>query len=185
MIEVIDLFSGAGGLTFGFQNTIKNNNFVFRNDFNIRFANEFNRDAAEAFRLNYPKITMIEDDIANIDESFLKSKGISSKGVDLVIGGPPCQSFSTVGKRQYDKRAKMYREYRRILSFIQPKMFVFENVYGLLTMKNEQNGPIIRNVKESFNDLSSFGDVSGYKRLWCSSKSRTCLFDRSPKGFKN
>ena len=105
---------------------------------------------------------MIEDDIANIDESFLKSIGISSKGVDLVIGGPPCQSFSTVGKRQYDKRAKMYREYRRILSFIQPKMFVFENVYGLLTMKNEQNGPIIRNVKESFNDLSSFGDVSGY-----------------------
>lgn len=162
MIEIVDLFSGAGGLTFGFQNTIKNNKFVPRNDFNIKFANEFNHDAAEAFRQNYPNITMIEEDIANIDEHFLKSKGISSKGVDLVIGGPPCQSFSTVGKRQYDKRAKMYREYRRILSFIQPKMFVFENVYGLLTMKNEQNGPIIRNVKESFNDLSSFGDVSGY-----------------------
>ena len=162
MIEVVDLFSGAGGLTFGFQNTIKNNKFVSRNDFNIRFANEFNPDAAEAFRQNYPRITMIEEDIANIDEHFLESKGISSKRVDLVIGGPPCQSFSTVGKRQYDKRAKMYREYRRILSFIQPKMFVFENVYGLLTMKNEQNGPIIRNVKESFNDLSNFGDVSGY-----------------------
>ena len=162
MIEVVDLFSGAGGLTFGFQNTIKNNKFVSRNDFNIRFANEFNHDAAEAFRQNYPKVTMIEEDIANIDEHFLKSKGISSKRVDLVIGGPPCQSFSTVGKRQYDKRAKMYREYRRILSFIQPKMFVFENVYGLLTMKNEQNGPIIRNVKESFNDLSSFGEASGY-----------------------
>ena len=162
MIEVVDLFSGAGGLTFGFQNTIKNNKFVSRNDFNIRFANEFNHDAAEAFRQNYPRVTMIEEDIANIDEHFLKSKGISSKRVDLVIGGPPCQSFSTVGKRQYDKRAKMYREYRRILSFIQPKMFVFENVYGLLTMKNEQNGPIIRNVKESFNDLSSFGEASGY-----------------------
>ena len=161
MIEVVDLFSGAGGLTFGFQNTIKNNKFVSRNDFNIRFANEFNHDAAEAFRQNYPRVTMIEEDIANIDKHFLKSKGISSKRVDLVIGGPPCQSFSTVGKRQYDKRAKMYREYRRILSFIQPKMFVFENVYGLLTMKNEQNGPIIRNVKESFNDLSSFGEASG------------------------
>lgn len=79
MIEVVDLFSGAGGLTFGFQNTIKNNKFVSRNDFNIRFANEFNPDAAEAFRQNYPRITMIEEDIANIDELFLKSKGISSK----------------------------------------------------------------------------------------------------------
>jgi len=162
MINVIDLFSGAGGLTFGFQKKIENNVFVSREDFNIRFANEFNSDAAEAFRQNYPKITMIEDDIANIDKLFLKKNGINFKGVDLVIGGPPCQSFSTVGKRQYDKRAKMYREYRRILSFIQPKMFVFENVYGLLTMKNEQNGPIIRNVKESFKDLSSFGDVHGY-----------------------
>lgn len=162
MINVIDLFSGAGGLTFGFQKKIEDNVFVSREDFNIRFANEFNPDAAEAFRRNYPTITMIEDDIANIDKIFLKKNGINFKGVDLVIGGPPCQSFSTVGKRQYDKRAKMYREYRRILSFIQPKMFVFENVYGLLTMKNEQNGPIIRNVKESFNDLSSFGDVHGY-----------------------
>ena len=106
MIKVVDLFSGAGGLTFGFQNTIKNNKFVSRNDFNIRFANEFNHDAAEAFRQNYPRVTMIEEDIANIDKHFLKSKGISSKRVDLVIGGPPCQSFSTVGKRQYDKRAK-------------------------------------------------------------------------------
>ncbi len=60
----------------------------------------------------------------------------------------------------------MYREYRRILSFIQPKMFVFENVYGLLTMKNEQNGPIIRNVKESFKDLSSFGDVHVEVARW-------------------
>ncbi|RSI19424.1 C-5 cytosine-specific DNA methylase [Streptococcus sanguinis] len=59
MINVIDLFSGAGGLTFGFQKKIENNVFVSREDFNIRFANEFNSDAAEAFRQNYPKITMI------------------------------------------------------------------------------------------------------------------------------
>ena len=78
MINVIDLFSGAGGLTFGFQKKIENNVFVSREDFNIRFANEFNSDAAEAFRQNYPKITMIEDDIANIDKLFLKKNGINS-----------------------------------------------------------------------------------------------------------
>ncbi|HEL2459649.1 DNA cytosine methyltransferase [Streptococcus suis] len=162
MIKVVDLFSGAGGLTFGFQKKNKNGVFIARNDFNIAFANEFDNNAAEAFRKNYPNIPMIHDDIANLTPKYLESCNIDINNVDLVIGGPPCQSFSTVGKRQYDNRAKMYREYRRLLSFIQPKMFVFENVYGLLTMKNDQNGPVIRNIKESFQDLSSFGDVKGY-----------------------
>lgn len=162
MINVADLFSGAGGLTFGFQNNIENNSFVKRNDFFIKFANEFDKNAAEAFRRNYKDIPMICEDIAKLTPSYLSSKNVDIKNIDLVIGGPPCQSFSTVGKRQYDNRAKMYREYRRMLSFLQPKMFVFENVYGLLTMKNDQNGPVIRNVKENFRDLSKFGNVFGY-----------------------
>lgn len=162
MINVVDLFSGAGGLTFGFQKSIVNNTFVDRDDFTINFANEFDKNAAEAFRRNYPTVPMVEGDIADLNADSLIDLGLDIKDVDLVIGGPPCQSFSTVGKRQYDNRAKMYREYRRLLSFLQPKMFVFENVYGLLTMKNDQNGPVIRNVKESFQNLSSFGDVKGY-----------------------
>lgn len=162
MINVVDLFSGAGGLTFGFQKSIVNNTFVDRDDFTINFANEFDKNAAEAFRRNYPTVPMVEGDIADLNADSLIDLGLNIKDVDLVIGGPPCQSFSTVGKRQYDNRAKMYREYRRLLSFLQPKMFVFENVYGLLTMKNDQNGPVIRNVKESFQNLSNFGDVKGY-----------------------
>ncbi|MBS8026913.1 DNA cytosine methyltransferase, partial [Streptococcus suis] len=82
--------------------------------------------------------------------------------VDLIIGGPPCQSFSTVGKRQYDERAKMYKEYRRLLSIIRPKMFIFENVYGLLTMKDDQNRPVIENVIESFENFRDFEDNLGY-----------------------
>ncbi|CAM3313412.1 Cytosine-specific methyltransferase [Streptococcus pluranimalium] len=162
MINVVDLFSGAGGLTFGFQKQIIDNTFVTRDDFKIKFANEFDKNAAEAFRQNYPHVPMVEGDIADLDVDYLANLGLDINNTDLVIGGPPCQSFSTVGKRQYDNRAKMYREYRRLLSFLQPKMFVFENVYGLLTMKNDQNGPVIRNVKESFQNLSSFGDVKGY-----------------------
>ncbi len=162
MINVVDLFSGAGGLTFGFQKQIIDNTFVTRDDFKIKFANEFDKNAAEAFRQNYPHVPMVEGDIADLDVDYLANLGLDINNTDLVIGGPPCQSFSTVGKRQYDNRAKMYREYRRLLSFLQPKMFVFENVYGLLTMKNDQNGLVIRNVKESFQNLSSFGDVKGY-----------------------
>ncbi|AUC90897.1 DNA cytosine methyltransferase [Streptococcus suis] len=162
MINVVDLFSGAGGLTFGFQKRIVDNSFVRRDDFKINFANEFDKNAAEAFRQNYPDIPMIEGDIADLNIDYLTNIGVNIKDVDLVIGGPPCQSFSTVGKRQFDNRAKMYKEYRRLLSFLQPKMFVFENVLGLLTMKNDDKKPVLEDVKESFQDFSDFNDANGY-----------------------
>ncbi|HEM3641289.1 TPA: DNA cytosine methyltransferase [Streptococcus suis] len=163
MINVVDLFSGAGGLTFGFKKKIEGFSFIDRDDFMIKFANEYNKDAAEAFRRNYPDIPMIEEDIAKIDKKYLMEKEVDIENIDLLIGGPPCQSYSTVGKRQYDNRAKMYREYRRLLSILQPKMFVFENVTGLLSMKNSQNDPIIKDIEESFRDLSEFTDSIGYK----------------------
>lgn len=162
MVNVVDLFSGAGGLTFGFQKRIVNNTFVNRNDFTINFANEFDKNAAEAFRQNYPSIPMVEGDIADINIDYLTNIGVNINDVDLVIGGPPCQSFSTVGKRQFDNRAKMYKEYRRLLSFLQPKMFVFENVLGLLTMKNDEKKPVLDDVKESFRDFSDFNNANGY-----------------------
>lgn len=162
MINVVDLFSGAGGLTFGFQKSIVNNTFVDRDDFTINFANEFDKNAAEAFRRNYPHVPMVEGDIADLDVDYLVDLGLDINDIDLVIGGPPCQSFSTVGKRQYDNRAKMYREYRRVLSFLQPKMFVFENVLGLLTMKNDDKTSVLDDVQESFQDFSDFNDAKGY-----------------------
>ena len=57
--------------------------------------------------------------------------------MDLIIGGPPCQSFSTVGKRQFDDKARLYEEYLRMLKVIQPRMFLFENVKGMLSMKEQ------------------------------------------------
>jgi DNA (cytosine-5)-methyltransferase 1 len=54
--------------------------------------------------------------------------------VDIIIGGPPCQSFSTVGQRKYDERAKLSHQYLRLLEKIKPKMFLFENVKGILSM---------------------------------------------------
>ena len=68
--------------------------------------------------------------------------------VDLIIGGPPCQSFSTVGQRRYDDRAKLSNQYLRILEAVKPKMFLFENVKGILSMKEifyktDENGNVI------------------------------------------
>ena len=161
-IKVVDLFSGAGGLTFGFQKAIYRNRFRDDDSFQIIFANELNFEASQSFKANFPNIKIFNDDIQTIDEEFLNDKQVDIHDVDLIIGGPPCQSFSTVGKRQYDERAKMYKEYRRLLSIIRPKMFIFENVYGLLTMKDDQNRPVIENVIESFENFRDFEDNLGY-----------------------
>lgn len=163
MIRVVDLFSGAGGLTLGFKNKVENNLFIESNEFDILFANEINKYASDAFSLNFPEIPMLNCSITDINEAYLDEKNIDYTGVDLVIGGPPCQSFSTVGKRQYDERAKMYQEYRRVLTFLKPKVFLFENVTGLLTMKNDQGLPVLEDIKNSFNDFSDFDIELSYE----------------------
>lgn len=134
MINVVDLFSGAGGMTLGFKYVIKNNTFTKSDIFNILFANEYDKDAASTFRNNFPEINMVEKDIKNLSEKEIYGY-LNGKSVDLIIGGPPCQSFSTVGKRVYDDKAKMYQEYLRLLKIIRPKMFLFENVRGILSMR--------------------------------------------------
>lgn len=134
LINVVDLFSGAGGLTFGFQFKIDNNEFIRNRSFKILFANEIDKAASMTFQKNFPDINMINKDIKKIDYNEIKSI-IGDKQVDIIIGGPPCQSFSTIGKRIYDDKAKMYIEYLRILKIIKPKMFIFENVRGILSMR--------------------------------------------------
>lgn len=161
-IKIVDLFSGAGGLTYGFRNKIVRNRFTPDDRFEFIFANEFDSYAAASFRKNFPEIPMIEDDISKLDIDYLNRNNISIDNVDVIIGGPPCQSFSTVGKRQYDNRAKMYREYRRLLSIIKPKVFIFENVLGLLTMKNNSGQPVINDVIRSFENLDEFDNSIGY-----------------------
>lgn len=164
-IKVIDLFSGAGGLTLGFRKKIYKNRFVDDDRFEFIFANEYDSFAAQSFKKNFPDIRMFEEDIAKIDLQYLENSKVDLTKIDLIIGGPPCQSFSTVGKRQYDNRAKMYREYRRVLVITQPKMFIFENVLGLLSMKNDMGLPVIDDVLNSFKDFKDidqkYGDL-GY-----------------------
>lgn len=146
-MRIVDLFSGAGGLTFGFYYRIKNNTFVRNRKNSFVFANEFDSHAAKAFSTNYPDITMLNKDIKSLTENEIREL-IGEESVDLIIGGPPCQSFSTVGQRIYDEKAMLYEEYLRILSIVRPKMFLFENVKGILSMretfyKTDEDGNIL------------------------------------------
>lgn len=151
-MRIIDLFSGAGGLTFGFYYRIKNNRFVRNRKNSFVFANEYDMHAATAFSNNFPDINMLNCDVRTISENAINDL-IGKERVDLIIGGPPCQSFSTIGQRRFDDTARLYEEYLRILRIVKPKMFLFENVKGLLSMKEifykQNNGEIVYEDVES------------------------------------
>ena len=134
-MRIVDLFSGAGGLTFGFYYQLVDGHFV-RTDNEFLFANEYDRHAAAAFRANYPDINMINRKIQDLTEAEINEL-IGEEEVDIIIGGPPCQSFSTVGRRRFDDKARLYTEYIRMLRIIQPRMFLFENVKGMLSMREQ------------------------------------------------
>lgn len=146
-MNIVDLFTGAGGLTFGFYYRLKGNNFVRNRKNTIFFANELDEMAANSFKMNFTDINMLNCDIRELDEETVRNI-IGENEIDLVIGGPPCQSYSTVGNRTFDEKAVLYEEYFRLLEIIKPKMFLFENVKGLLSMrevfyKTDNDGKII------------------------------------------
>lgn len=138
--NVIDLFSGVGGLSYGFSKM---------KEFNIVAANEIDNDISIAYTLNHPDVTMINCDINSLTKEKIYD---STKGVpiDIVIGGPPCQSYSTLGKRQMDERANLFMQYKRVLNIIKPKAFVFENVTGILSM---DKGNLFKNIQKEFSEL--------------------------------
>lgn len=142
-IKVVDLFAGVGGLSYGFAHD---------NDFEIIAANELLPNMAKAYALNHPKVKVYCKDIKDFGiEDLKKDFGISCGDVDLVVGGPPCQAYSTVGKRLIDDpRGKLFREYFRVLKEINPKVFLFENVKGLLSI---QKGNLLTNIIKLFESL--------------------------------
>lgn len=140
MYNIIDLFAGVGGLSYGFSNI---------DDFNIVAANELEKDISVAYSINHPDVKMINCDIRELTEDEIR-KTIGDQKIDIIIGGPPCQSYSTIGKRQLDDRANLFIEYKRILEIVQPKAFVFENVVGILSM---DLGKLFQRVQNVFEEL--------------------------------
>lgn len=118
-LTAVSLFSGAGGLDVGFEQA----------GMETVFANEFDHDAAEAWRINRPEkaSVMVEGDIHDHIKD-LKAYA----GVDVLFGGPPCQGFSVAGKMDpNDERSKLVWLFMDAVEIIMPKVFVMENVAAL------------------------------------------------------
>jgi len=118
-MRVISLFSGAGGLDVGFEQA----------GFHTVFANEFDHDAAEAWRINRPETAhvMVEGDI----NEHLRDLA-AFHDIDVIIGGPPCQGFSVAGKMDpNDERSQLVWRFMDAVEIVRPKAFVMENVAAL------------------------------------------------------
>lgn len=122
----IELFAGAGGLALGVENA----------GFSTLGVVEVNHDACETLRANRKNWQVFEGDIADLtSQDLTKVYGLRPGELDLLSGGAPCQAFSYAGKRLgfEDTRGTLFYHYAQFLRQLQPKMFLFENVRGLLT----------------------------------------------------
>jgi len=123
---IIDLFCGCGGLSKGFEMA----------GFTPILAVDFWEDAIKTYNHNHKAKVGICEDISKLDNKSLQDL-LSKKKIVGIIGGPPCQGFSTVGKRDAeDSRNYLYKEYCRIIDQVKPDFFMLENVKGLLTLKD-------------------------------------------------
>jgi len=121
-IPILDLFSGAGGLSLGFE--MKNFETIFAIDNSI--------DAIETFNFNRSQKTGLNIDITNITDEEIHGKFNHIKGI---IGGPPCQGFSLAGDRIIDdERNQLYRDFFRFVKILKPDFFLIENVSGILNL---------------------------------------------------
>ena len=122
--KVISLFSGAGGLDIGFESA----------GFQVAVAVEIDSSCCDTLRTNKPDMAIINKSIVDVTgQEVLDAAGLKVGEAALVIGGPPCQSFSLAGLRKGldDERGRLLFEYVRIVRETLPKGFVLENVKGL------------------------------------------------------
>ena len=116
--SAVALFCGAGGLSLGFK----------RAGFEILFSTDIDPDAVQSYRTFFPSASVRQGDIRQLDAAALPHS------IDILLGGPPCQGFSSAGQKFWDdERNKLLTEYIRILAAMRPKWFLMENVEGLLT----------------------------------------------------
>ncbi len=149
MKKVIDLFAGCGGFSVGFQQA----------GFQIVKAVEYDKQIANSYIKNHASTLMLAEDIGKIDNKNF----FSEYEANLIIGGPPCQGFSMSGKRirannfKDDPRNYLFKHYLNVVRIVKPDFFVFENVKGILTMKN---GKIFNEILKAFSDKTNFNGIN-------------------------
>ena len=137
----IDLFSGAGGLSYGFEKA----------GLKCLAGIDSFKQAIETFKKNHKHAIATSEDIRKISIKEFKKK-INNKKIHIICGGPPCQGFSTIGPGDAkDSRNHLFLEFVRFVKELKPEVIVLENVTGLLAKKN------INTLKSIFNCFEKLG----------------------------
>ena len=170
--SVISLFTCGMGMDLGFEKA----------GFQTRYTNDIAKFACETIRRNKPFVPCDKGDITKIQTTeILEKAGLTRGEVDVIIGGPPCQSFSTAGMRRGfdDKRGIALVEFIRVVSDAKPKFFVFENVSGLKSVA-KKHVPFYDRIEKDKKTLSKdqklgslfdeildeFKKIPGYEIEW-------------------
>lgn len=146
--KVVSLFAGCGGLDLGLEGGFTAlNQFFPENPFHVIWANDINAKACKTMELNFPNTEVVCDDITKVLENKLEIPK-----ADIVVGGFPCQDFSLAGKRRglTVQRGQLYLSMAEVVKQVKPKIFLAENVKGLLSW---EDGLGIRTMVSDFENL--------------------------------
>lgn len=133
-VTFLDLFAGAGGISEGFLQSYTDKKY-----YEFILASDINSNCELTHRARYNHVLGLDTEFLCEDimsETFIEhlKKKIGSRKIDVVTGGPSCQSFSLSGRRRkYDKRDNLFEHYLKVITELRPKYFVMENVKGILT----------------------------------------------------
>ncbi len=159
-ITLVDLFAGAGGFSEGFLQAEHDNKlyeFLLGSDINENC--ELTHLARYNYQLGLPA-DFLRQDITEIDFLDNLLKKLKGQKVDVVCGGPPCQSFSLAGKRKkFDKKDDLFAHYLKVIRTLRPKYFVMENVKGILTKEGGRIREMILQEIKSIVDLQEFYQI--------------------------
>lgn len=154
-IKYLDLFAGAGGFSEGFMQAYTDDKY-----YDFRLASDINENCELTHRVRYNKMLGLDtkfmcQDI--MENSFLPNllREISNQEIDVITGGPSCQSFSLAGRRKkLDKRDDLFYHYLKVIKALRPKYFVMENVKGILTKDEGRiKERILREIRSIVDDM--------------------------------
>lgn len=162
-ITFLDLFAGAGGISEGFLQSYTKDKY-----YDFILASDINANCELTHRVRYNAQLGLNTDFLLEDimsETFLSDlkKKVGKKNIDVVTGGPSCQSFSLSGRRRkYDKRDNLFEHYLKVIEEFKPKYFVMENVKGILTKDKGRFKDEIMSLIRSIMDAKQVPAMMGY-----------------------